>query len=367
MKFSISQTELQNALSIVLKGVSTRSTLPILSGIYLQAQGDTLTFQATNLEELSIQYSTSALVEEEGRTVLPGKLFNDIVKNLPDAAVHVQASTDSAIITCDNASFSVKALDPDDFPGFPHVDTMQEVSIPFNEFCSMAKKVSRVVSKDMTHVILTGVLMTLEGREFKMVATDSYRLAVTEYQLENSQADDFQAVVSGTFLNELASLPKSKDPIRLALAENQIVVTYENTIFINRRIEGTFPNYKQLLPASCETRVCMDTSHLVAAVRRASLLSQASAPVRFDVNAATQSVQLSSTTQDVGSAQELISCQVEGADVEIAFNYAYVLEGLSAVSTEKVYLEINSSMKPGIFKAEESENYLYLVMPVRIS
>ena len=366
MKFSINQSELQNALSVVLRGIATRSTLPILSGIYLDAHDDTLTLQATDLE-LSIQYSVSALIEETGKAVVPGKLFSDIVKNLPDAAVHVEAEDDSAVITCDTASFSIKTLDAEDFPGFPHVDVQQEIAIPFAQFASMVKRVARTVSKDESRAILTGVLITLEDSMLKMVATDSYRLAITETQLEDSAAEEFQAVISGTFLQEIASLPRSDENLKLALAENQIVVTYHDTVFINRRLEGNFPNYRQLLPDSYVTRVSMDVGHLIAGVKRTSLLGQTSSPVRFDINIASQTAQLSAVAQDVGSAQETLSCEGEGEDVEIAFNYAYVLDGLSSVNTDNVYLEVQSSLKPGIFKSAEGENFLYLVMPVRIS
>ena len=278
MKFSINQSELQNALSVVLKGIATRSTLPILSGIYLDAHDDTLTLQATDLE-LSIQYSVSALIEETGKAVVPGKLFSDIVKNLPDAAVHVEAEDDSAVITCDTASFSIKTLDAEDFPGFPHVDVQQEIAIPFAQFASMVKRVARTVSKDESRAILTGVLITLEDSMLKMVATDSYRLAITETQLEDSAAEEFQAVISGSFLQEIASLPRSDENLKLALAENQIVVTYHDTVFINRRLEGNFPNYRQLLPDSYVTRVSMDVGHLIAGVKRTSLLGQTSSPV----------------------------------------------------------------------------------------
>lgn len=350
----------------MLKGVSTRSTLPILSGIFLDAQGDKLTLQATDLE-LSIQYTVSALVEESGRAVVPGKLFSEIVKNLPDAAVHVEADEESAVITCDAASFSIKTLSPDDFPGFPHVDVQQTIEIPFSQFAKMVKRVARVVSKDESRAILTGVLITLEESHLKMVATDSYRLAITEADLEDATADSFQAVIAGSFLQEIASLSKSDEPLKLALAENQIVVTYRDTVFINRRLEGNFPNYKQLLPDNYVTRVSLSVERLVAAVKRASLLGQASSPVRFDLNIASQTAQLSSTAQDVGSAQETLPCEGAGEDVEIAFNYAYVLDGLSSVETDEVFLEVQSSLKPGIFKAAEPESYLYLVMPVRIS
>ncbi len=366
MKFSINQSELQNAIAVVLKGIATRSTLPILSGIYMQAEADHITMQATDLE-LSIQYTVPALVEEEGKSVFPGKLISDIVKNLPDAAVHIDASDEAAIITCDASSFSIKTLDAEDFPGFPHVDTQQRISIPFSQFSSMVKRVARVVSKDESRAILTGVLITLEGQTLKMVATDSYRLAITETTLDESAAEGFQAVIAGSFLQELASLSRTDSDISIALAENQIVVTYQDTVFINRRIEGNFPNYRQLLPDSYATRVKINLDHLVSGVKRTSILGQQSSPVKFSIDTASQSIQLSAAAQDVGSAQETISCSGEGESVEIAFNYTYVLDGLGSVATDDVYLEVQSGMKPGIFKAGEGENFLYLVMPVRIS
>lgn len=366
MKFSINKSELQNAISIVLKGVSTRSTLPVLSGILIEAVGDKIILQATDLE-LSIQYSAAALVEESGKSVLPGKLFSDIVKNLPDASVHVEAQDERAFITCDTSSFSLKALNYEDFPGFPSVDVHQRIEIPFAQFSSMVKRVSRVVSKDASRAILTGVLVTLEAGRLRMVATDSYRLAVTEASMPDATADEFQAVIAGSFLSEIASLPKTESPVTIALADNQILVTCEDTVFINRRIEGNFPNYKQLIPESYATRAVIDVDRLVAGVKRASLLGSSTSPVKLDLNMASQTVQLSAASQDVGSAQETLPCEIEGEDVEIAFNYAYVLEGLSSVAGDKVYLEVQSSLKPGIFRAVAPENYLYLVMPVRVS
>ncbi len=366
MKFSINKSELQNAISIVLKGVSTRSTLPVLSGILLEAAADKVVMQATDLN-LSIQYSVAALVEEEGRAVVPGKLFSDIVKSLADAAVHIDAHDEQAYITCDTSSFSLKALNPDDFPGFPSVDVHQRIEIPFAQFSSMVKRVSRVVSKDESQAVLTGVLVTLEEGRLRMVATDSYRLALTETSLEDSRADEFQAVISGAFLSEIASLPKTDSPVSIALADNQIVVTCDDTVFINRRIEGNFPNYKRLIPESYVTRSLFEVDHLVAGVKRASILGSSTSPVKFDINTASQTAQISAASQDVGSAQETLPCEIEGEDVQIAFNYSYVLEGLSAVSGDKVYLETQSSVKQGIFRAAGEENYLYLVMPVRIS
>lgn len=364
MKFSINQSELQNALSVVMKGISTRSTLPVLSGILLEAKDDALVLQTTDLQ-LSTQYKVAALVEEEGKAVIPGKLFSEIIKNLSDAAVHIDANEEQALISCDASSFSLKTLNPDDFPGFPHVDILQRIEIPFNQFSAMVKRVAKLVSKDESRAILTGVLISVDNNTLKMVATDSYRLGITEVELLNP-VNEFQAVISGNFLTEVASLPKSEQNIQLALAENQIVATCGDTVLINRRIEGNFPNYRQLLPQSYVTRTKIDVNRLSAAVKRTSLLGSSVSPVKFDINVASQTVQLSAASQDVGSAQETLPCEVEGEDIEIAFNFNYVLDGLSSINSEKVFLETVSGLKPGIFRTEE-ENYLYLVMPVRIA
>ena len=179
MKFSINRTELQTALGVVAKGAASRSTLPILSGILLKASHDTLTLEATDLN-LSIRCALPAFIEEEGQTVIPSKLITDVVKSLPDAAVHVDANDESAKILCETSAFSLKSLNAEDFPGFPDVDPESSISIPFATFSRMVKRVARVVSRDESRPILTGVLVEAEDGVLRMVATDSYRLAVTD-------------------------------------------------------------------------------------------------------------------------------------------------------------------------------------------
>jgi DNA polymerase-3 subunit beta len=313
---------------------------------------------------LSIQYTTSALVEEPGKTVLPGKLMVDIVKNLPDAAVHIDTNEDTAIISCESSSFSIRCLNPDDFPGFPKVVAQRQISVPFEVFSSMARKVCRVVSKDESRAILTGVLVEVEDQYVKMVATDSYRLAVAKTATEGYQ-DDFSAVIAGGFVAELAGLPKTGDNITLSLSENQIIVEYGTTTFVNRRIEGRYPNYRQLIPTSYETRCVVEKNALASAVKRASLLDRSGSQVRFSINVPSQTIQLT-TNQEIGSTQEIVRGEIEGADVEIGFNSNYVGEGLSAMESSTASMEIQGPLKPGIFRGQDDEDYLYLVMPVRI-
>lgn len=363
MRCSISQSELLNALSVVQKGVAQRATLPVLSGVLLETQGDEIYFQTTDLEK-SVQYTANALVEEPGATVLPAKLITDIVKNLPDAAVHIETTEDGAVITCDSSSFSIRTLDAMDFPAFPKVLSEMQISVSFEDFSTMARKVCRVVSKDESRMILTGVLVSVEDNVLRLVATDSYRLAVTEKKLDN-KVEDFSAVLPGSFVSDLAGLARTGGDISIAIAENQVIVSYGGTVFVNRRIEGKYPNYKQLIPSAYETRCIIKRSDFTGAVKRASLLSSSSAQVKFSVNVASQTVQLN-TMQEVGSTQEIVRAQIEGSDVEIGFNSFYVMEGLNAMNSNEVCLELQGSLKPGIIRGSADEGYLYLIMPVRI-
>ncbi len=365
MIFNINKSELLNALTIVSKGASSRSTLPVLSGVYIKADATGLVMQTTDLER-SIRYDVPALVEEPGAIVIPEKLLLDIVKQLPEAAVCFETHDGTVSVSCDRSSFVLRTLDADDFPEFPQVDVMNRIIVPFDAFSSMVKRVAKVVSKDQSRAVLTGVLISTSENGLKMVATDSYRLAVAEIDLAGVQ-EGFEAIVSGAFLQEVASLPKIDDSIEIGLSQNQIVFTYQNMVFINRRIEGNFPNYKQLIPDSYVTKTCFNTQDLVTSVKRVGLISSLSSPVKFDINEAAKNAVINTASQDVGSAEVVLPCEVTGESTQIAFNHQYVLEGLASVSTPQVFLETQSSLKPGIFKSAGDEKFLYLVMPVRIA
>ena len=365
MKFSINQSELATALGIVAKGSSQRSTLSILAGIYIEARQNSITLQSTNLE-LAIKHELPALVEESGETVVPARLFQDIVKNLPDRAINFATGEAGLSVFCDNINYSLKTLDPLDFPSFPELTAEKETSVPFTVFSSMIKGTARVTSSDESRPILTGVLVRQMGTNLTLVATDSYRLAVAEHTLSTSTPETFEAVVPGNFLTDIAALPTSEEQVKLALNDNQIIVTYNNTTFINRRIEGVFPNYQQLIGGEHTTRVTLPVRELQDAIRRVALISSKLTPVQFKVDTDGNIITLFTHSQDIGNAQETILCDVQGESVDIAFSHTYILDGLAAIQSENVYLDLFGPMKPGILRATEGEEYLYLIMPVRV-
>jgi len=199
-----------------------------------------------------------------------------------------------------------------------------------------------------------------------MVATDSYRLSVKEVVLAEPPGEDVEVVIPGKALEEAVRMAAGRKKVELGVSDNQVVFDFENTTFITRRIEGSFPNYRQLLPKEYETTVTVSKEEFSSAVKRVSLLAQHNTPLRVSVSAEDQTLSLSATTQDVGDASEDIMAKVEGTDVEIAFNHGFLTDGIASASGDVMTVNIVSSLKPGVLTAPADEGFLYLLMPVRL-
>ena len=365
MKFNIAKSELASAINTVLKGMASRSTLPILSGILVNArEGGEVVLETTDLD-ISIRHIMKADVVEAGKTVLPGKLFSDIVKALPDAAIGIQAGSDSAKVECLGTSYTLSVLNPVDFPYFPEVAADTVIAMQPALLARAVGKVARSVSKDESRAIFTGILFTVEDGHLRLVSTDSYRLAVADLPVACGGVDDFQAVIPGRNFEDVARLASSCENISIGFADNQIVFTFGPTTYVSRKIEGTYPNYKQLLPTSHEVGIRIETKAFVTAIKRVALLAQAHTPLHLHFVEDLQSVTVSAATKDVGGASELLDAAVEGGDIEIGFNHQYLLDGLSSLGEETV-IELQGPLKPGIMKSAEDDGFLYLILPVRI-
>ncbi|PKQ16817.1 MAG: DNA polymerase III subunit beta [Actinobacteria bacterium HGW-Actinobacteria-7] len=365
MKLSIARSELLDALTVVSKGMSSRSTLPILSGILVSASNGSLNLQSTDLE-VSVKHTVPCLVEDEGQTVVPGKLLNDIVRSLPEAAVTLETEGEMVAVRCQHSSFTFKTLKPADFPRFPEISVLKKIKLPSALLAAMVKRVGKAVSRDETRAVLTGVLVVVEGPSIRMVATDSYRLAVSEVILEQSPEEDMEVVVPGRALEEVTRIATSVDEVSLGITENQIVFEFGETTFVTRRIEGSFPNYKQLIPKEKSTSVEIVTEDFFSAVKRVSLMALHNSPLKISVSSEDQTLSLSANTQDVGDASEDLMVKVEGADTEIAFNHAFLTDGLNSITSETVTLEVQNALKPGLLRSRGDDDFLYLLMPVRL-
>ena len=367
MKFTVSQSALAKALLVVTKGMATNSTLPILSGVYIKAADGMLEFQATNLT-ISIRHKIAANVEDEGETVVSGKILTNIVKTLPDSAVTFEGLDRIVAITCDKSHFRLNTLDPRDFPEFPQVSLERSIELPSALLSEMVDKVYKVTSKDTSRPILSGVLLSVEENTIRLVATDSYRLAVCDSNVETSSTDEaFVTIVPGATFHDVLSSPSMTEQILVGTTESQVVFVFGNTTYVSRKIEGNFPNYRQLLPATCNTSIKLDAAQFGSALKRVSVIASSNPSVRFDADVDGKLMRLSASSPDQGESSEMLDAEIEGGSMSIALNFHYVFDCVNAVSgTDALALELQGPMQPAIFKSWGKINYLYLLMPVRM-
>ena len=366
MKFTLSKSALESALSVVSKGVSSNSTLPILAGIYLRAAEGMLELQSSDLS-VSIRHKVAANVEEEGATIVSGRTIANIVKNLPDAAVTFEGGDRSLSIQCQKSSYRLNTLAPEDWSVFPDLALSSMVELPSKKLSKMVDKVYRATSKDNTRPVYQGIHLTIKNNIVRVVASDMLRLAFCETSVPVDAAEPFDAIVPGDAFHDVMSLSQGEETIRLGAAENQMVFSFGNTTFISRRVEGTFPDPEQLIPANCATKIEMDVAEAGAALKRVSVIAQANPKVKFDVDVDEAVLRLQASTPEQGESLETVPVVVEGEPMLTAFNYHYVFDCINAVSeSEKVTLELQGPTAPGIFKVNGDINYLYLLMPTRI-
>jgi len=358
---------LTETLQVVGRGVSTRTTVQILAGIMLRAAGGRLHLSATDME-ISIRDSLEAQVEEEGAVVVPGRLLVDIVRLLPAGEVTLEHRADEGMVrlTCGTASYSLNTYGPEDFPRLPEVEPDNAFSVEREAFLDTIGRVGRSASRDESRPVLTGILVRFEGDKLVMAATDSYRLSVKETSLTGGPGRELEAIVPARALQELARIGQGAEAetIEVGVQENQVVFGVDGVWLTARRIDGQFPNYKQLLPEQFEAEVQLPREELLDVVRRTGLLAQRKSPLRlrFEEGELTVSAQ----TQDVGEARESLPVAYAGETLDIGFNAEFLRDGLESVTDETARLKLISPLRPGLLHGE-SDDFLYLIMPIRLA
>jgi DNA polymerase III subunit beta len=367
MRIVCGKEELAEKLQVVGRGVSTRTTVQILAGIMLRAAGGKLYLSATDME-ISLRVTLDAQVEEEGTVVVPGRLLVDIVRLLPGGEVTLEARAEDGIarLICGTASYSLHTYGAEDFPRLPEIDPETAFTVEREAFLDTIARVSRSASRDESRPVLTGVLVRFEGGKVVMAATDSYRLSVKETELEQGPPHELEAIVPARALAELARIGQAAESptLDVGVQENQVVFGVDGVWLTARRIDGQFPNYRQLLPEQFEAEVQLPRDELLDVVRRTGLLAQRKSPLRlrFEEGELTVSAQ----TQDVGEARESLPVGYAGEAMEIGFNADFLRDGLESVSDETVRLKLISPLRPGLIHGE-TDDFLYLIMPIRLA
>lgn len=369
MKLRIERDALVEQLALASRGVNARGGgLFVLTGLHLRADAEGLAVTGTDLD-LTVRTRLRTAVEAPGETVVPARLLTDIARALPPGEVDLQVADDEAQITSARAQFSVRTLPTADFPTLPQ-PAGDDVTVPAVDLAQAFRQVVRAASSDDARPILTGVLMAARGDGLRLVATDSYRLALRDLPEAQVLGPGQQVLVPSRALEELGRILDPSKDVTMRLGERE--VTFEVTDdsasaqVTCRLIAGDFPSYEALIPDSHDNRLEVDRGALLDGARRLRLLARdTNAPLRMELRS--DSIELTVISQDVGSATEEIDAAYEGEPTTVAFNPDYLIEGLEAAGGDTVELVRLDALKPAVLRTPGQGEFLYLLMPVRVS
>jgi DNA polymerase III subunit beta len=361
-------------LQLVSRGVSARSTIQLLGGILLEAQGEDLKLSATNME-ISIQTSSPAEVQGEGRVIIPARIFNDIVRSLPGGKFTLEHGDSEGMVTlaAGENEYRIRTFAADDYPQLPKFPEEGTFRMPGESLVETVEKVSRSYSRDETRPVLTGILISFEDSRVRMVTTDSYRLSIKETELATAPFDGpKEAIIPARAMQEVSRIFSGSDEgsIEVSLSENQALFQIGDVVFGTRLIDGNFPEYRRLLPSGFEREIAVSREKLIETLRRVNLFAaRQTPPVPVSLSFSEGAVEVIVKNGEVGDAHERLEASSED-EFLISFNPSYLLDGVSAIDSDEVVFKLNEALKPGLIvpqlNGDEGEpDFLYLIMPMR--
>jgi DNA polymerase-3 subunit beta len=365
VKFRCERDVLVEALGIAGRAVSGRGggLLPALSGVRAVLEGDQLQVTGSDLD-LTITVSVTVSGQSDGVAVIPSRLASDIVRALEPGAVHVEADGDELRIRAGRGEFGIRLITADEFPQ-PNVIATEPVSLASEQLAAALKQVIPAASSDDSRPILTGVLLAAEAGGLRLVATDSYRLAVRDVPGVSVLEEGQSVLVPSRALGELNRILGQGDETHLRLGEREASFEVGPVRLVTRLIEGDFPNYRGLIPASHPNTLSVAREELLDALRRVRLLAREATPVRLEMSS--DGLDLVAITQDVGQAREQVEGTYEGTVLTVAFNPQYLMDGVDVAPGDQITLSTIDELRPALVRSVDHEEFLYLLMPVRVS
>ena len=364
MKFKITKAALLAGLQRVQNIVGMRSTLPILANTLLNADEKKLWFTTTDLD-VTIRCSVEAEIQKGGSTTMPVKRLSGIARELPDKTIEIEISDkDEATLKCESSFFKIIGMKSDEFPPMPKMDSKYAYHLDQGVFKEMLKKTSYAASTDETRYVLNGVLLNFKGSKLAMVATDGRRLALVEQEVEFPKEAELSIIVPTKTVNELLHTLGDEGELKVRTAATQIVFEFGDTVITSKLIVGTYPNFRQVIPAKCDERITVERETLLTALRRVALLTtdkSNATKLTFGKN----KIVIATVTPDVGEARETVPVKYAGKEITVAFNPEYMMDPLRNLANDEIFVELTDDLSPGVIKCDIP--FLYVLMPMRIS
>ena len=364
MKFSIEKDQILEALQKVQSIVGQRTTLPILSNVLLEASKGKLMLTTTDME-VSVRTSIQADISRDGATTLPARRFFSICRDLPDHQVEIGVSDDDvAEIVSGSYNCKLEGLSQDDFPPMPTFEESSTYTLKQGTLKDILQKTSYAASTDESRAILNGALMSFRDNKLTVVCTDGRRLALVEHEIDISDTSEIDIVVPTKTVSELIKTLDDDEDVSIKTSTTQLAFEFGNILIVSKLIDGTYPNYRQVIPSQCEERIAVDREIFLSAVRRVSLmLDDQAASVKIYITE--NRMELVTSSPEVGESHESVPVKYTGKDITIAFNPNFLMAPLKHLDSDEIYLELSDELSPGVIKTNVP--FLYVIMPIRIS
>lgn len=369
MKIVCYKDTILKAINSVVKGVASKTTMPILEGILIQTNDKEIKLTTYDLE-IGIECVMSCEVKEQGSTVVNAIMFSEIIRKLPNTEIHISVNDKNLLeIECEGSLYKLATMNPEEFPELPKIEVENSIELDQGVLKNMIRKTIFAVSQEESRQIFTGCLFEIESNKLSLVCVDGFRLALRSIFL-NKQSNDFKAVIPGKTLNEVNKIISDGfEPVKIGVAKNQALFEMDNCKVVTRILDGEFLNYKNVIPSNWETRIKVNTNNIQDSFERISLISASSVekekkyPVKVQVDIG--KVVISCTTQ-TGDAKEELYVETEGKNLEAGFNPKYFLDCLKSIDDEEVFVEFGTSISPCLIKSIEDSDYTYMILPIRL-
>lgn len=366
MKIICSKGNLLNGFLTVQKAVSSRTSLPILEGILIEAEDNKIKLMATDLE-IGIESYIEGEIQEEGFVVLSSKIIVELIRKLPDASVEINVDENNKTwIHCASSEFVIQGQSGLDFPELPEVNNQHMIEIPQDLLKHMIRQTIFSVAVEETRPILTGALMEVKENQVNLVALDGYRLALRRGKTVKAENYFISEVIPGRTLNEISKiLMENEELVEISKMGNHILFQIGQTSIISRLLEGEFINYEQIIPEEYKTRVKISRHDLLDSCERAALLARQGKNnlIKMEIN---QDTLVITSNAEIGQVHEEIAIEPEGQELKIAFNSKYFIDVLRNIEDEEIFLEFTTSVSPCVIKPLEENYFTYLILPVRV-
>ena len=364
MKLVIGKDAVMSGLQMVHGVVNVRPTLPILSNVLLEAKDNKLWMTTTDME-VTMRCVVEAQVGKGGSTTIPARRLLSIIRELPADNIEIDVDDkNAASITCGSAFFKINGLPDDEFPTTPKSEDGCTFTLDQKILKDMLQKTFYAASTDETRFILNGTLLSFKANKVTLVATDGRRLALTEHELEFPKESECEAIVPTKAVNELIRILKDEGVVKVHAGKNQARFELDDVILITKLIDGTYPNFRQVIPGQCEQRIAVDREVFLTALKRVALLtSEKSSSIKLTFGK--NKLKISASSPDVGEAHESVPIKYNAKEIQVAFNPEYIMEPLRNLVNDEIYVELTDELSPGVIKCDIP--FIYVLMPMRIS